>query len=74
MQRPGGACLSATSAVQGSGDEYMSYSPHLHPEGLQLGQYGGNSSTGMSDEDDFVNTVPYEPQLAPASIELQVSG
>ena len=65
-------CPDSWPAEQASGDEYVPYSPHLRPEGLQLAQYGGNSSTGMSDEDDFINTVPYEPQLAPAGIELQV--
>ena len=57
--------------LQGSGDEYVQYQPALQPDNVRLGTYGGHSSGGASDEDDFVNTVPFEPQLAPPGIELQ---
>ena len=58
--------------VQGSGDEYVDYQPALQADSVRLGRYGEHSSGGGSDEDDFVNTVPFEPQLAPPGIELQV--
>ena len=51
----------------------MQYQPALRPDNVRLGAYGGHSSGGVSDEDDFVNTVPFEPQLAPPGIELQAS-
>ena len=60
--------------LQASGDEYVQYQPTLHPDGVRLGRYGEHTSEGVSDEDDLVNTVPFEPQLAPSDIELQVRG